>query len=155
MVESAIVFGQTQNIENYLNLLAKNLSDNIPKHLKIAIFDFEGIKGERTILGKRIPESLITHLTSNNIQILERRSLDSALKELSFQKTGLTDGSDLRNKLGKFLGADAILIGTIKNDKEEILINSRIINIETGTVIAAEKVIIPKYLFPQTDLIVY
>ncbi|WP_061286621.1 FlgO family outer membrane protein [Leptospira interrogans] len=155
LVETAIVFGQTQNIEKYLGDLAKKLSENTPKNLKIAVFDFEGIKGERTVLGKRLPESLITHLTSNKLQILERRSLDSVLKEISFQNSGLTDGTDLRTRLGKLLGADAILIGTIKNDKEEILINSRIINIETGTVISAEKVIIPKYLFPQSDLLIY
>ncbi|MEI1280625.1 FlgO family outer membrane protein [Leptospira venezuelensis] len=155
LVESAIVFGQTQSIESYLNVMAKQLSVSTPKDLKIAVFDFEGIKGERTVLGKRLPESLINYLVNYKLQVLERRSLDSVIKELSFQKTGLTQGSDVRNEIGKFLGADAILTGTLKNDKEEILINARIIRIDTGTVVAAEKIIIPKYLFPQSDFHVF
>lgn len=154
LYENAIIFGQAQTVESKLKNLSQTLSKNLAQNSKIAIFEFVDLKGNNTLLGKRISESLITHLSQKNYQIVERKLLDPIFKELSFQQSGLNDttSDEVRNRIGKFLGADYILIGTMKVEKEEILINSRIVNIQNGIIISSAQTIFPKYLVNFNDL---
>jgi hypothetical protein len=59
---------------------------------------------------------------------------------------------ELRNKIGNFLGADVLITGTIKNEREDLIINARAINISEGSIISATQVILPKYLIRESDL---
>lgn len=151
LYESVIVFGQTQTVENKLNDLIIPLSKNIKPNSKIAIFDFVDLENKTSLLGKRISESMITHLSQKNYQIVERKLLDPIFQEVSFQETGLA-GDSARIKIGQFLGADYILVGTIKIEKEELLINSRVINISNGIIVSSGQTIFPKYLVNSNDL---
>ena len=82
---------------------------------------------------------------------MERKLLDKVLGELTFQKSGLT-GDDVRKEMGKFLGADIVVVATIKVSKDEVVINARSIDVEKGTVISTGQVIFPRYLIPAADL---
>ena len=151
LYENAIVFGQARTVENKIAELSDTLMKKLNKTGQIAVFDFVGLNDEKLILGKRISESLVTNFSQKDYKIVERKLLESVLKEQSFQQTGLT-GDSVRNEIGKFLGADAVLVGTIKVEKEELIINSRIIDLKTGTVISSGRIIFPKYLVSATDL---
>ncbi|MCB1145074.1 MAG: curli production assembly/transport component CsgG domain protein [Leptospiraceae bacterium] len=154
LYESTYILGKTKIIESYLSDLSNKLMDKTDKKFKMAVFDHKGINNEETILGRRISESLITNLVENNYKIVERKLLEPIYKEIKFQLSGATDDSskDISQKIGKFLGADAVLIGTIKDEKEEIIINSRVVHLEQGLILSSGQVIIPKYLIASKDL---
>ncbi|MGV7929276.1 MAG: FlgO family outer membrane protein [Spirochaetota bacterium] len=151
LYENAIVFGQAQSVENKISELSEMLVKKTNLSDKIAIFDFVGLNEEKTLFGKRISESLMTNLSQKDLKIVERKLLTQVITEKTFQMNGLT-GDDIRNEIGKFLGADSILVGTIKVEKEEIIVNSRIINIKNGTVTSSARIIFPKYLIRLSDL---
>ncbi len=154
LYESAVIFGQTKSVEQHLEELAARLAANATANDRIAVFDFEGINREKTALGRRIAESLVSHLTERDVTVVERRLLEPVFREMEFQNSGLTAerGQELRARIGSFLGANAIVVGTLKNEKEELLLNGRLVRIETGQVLSAGQVIIPKYLIAERDL---
>ncbi|NCQ71618.1 MAG: curli production assembly/transport component CsgG domain protein [Microcystis aeruginosa W13-16] len=153
LYESALIVGQASSAEKIIKEIAKNLAPNLRKY-KVVIFDFQGVVGEKTLLGKRISESLISHFSEHEIKIVERKLLDPVFAEMNFQNSGLTriEGDELRNKIGNFLGADVLVTGTIKNEREDLIINARAINISEGYIISATQVILPKYLIRESDL---
>jgi len=154
LYENAIIFGQAQTVENKITELSDSLMKKLNKTGKIAVFDFVGLNDEKLIFGKRISESLVTNFSQKDYKIVERKLLEQVIKEQSFQQSGIT-GDSLRNEIGKFLGADAVLAGTIKVEKEELIINSRVIDLKTGTVISSGRIIFPKYLVSAADLRLY
>ena len=154
LYEHTYILGNTKIIESQLSELSEKLMGKISKNLKIAVFDHKGILNEDSVLGKRIAESLITNFSEKGYKIVERKLLDPIFKEMKFQSSGLTDGGgqEISQKIGKFLGADAVLIGTIKVEKEEVIINSRIIHLEQGIILSSGQIIIPRYLISSKDL---
>lgn len=154
LYESAIVFGQVRTVEEQIADLARKLAGDTSAGDIVAVMDFQGINREETPFGRRISESLVTHLVTAGVPVVERRLLSPLLREIEFQAGGLTleAGNEARIQLGRFLGANAIVIGTVKHDREELLLNARLIRIESGRVISAAQAIIPAYLVPERDL---
>lgn len=155
LYESALILGQAATVESYLEDLAKKISVDLG-HRKVAVFEFQGVLGERGIFGKRISESFISHLVAAKAKVVERKLLEPIFDEIKFQNIGLVkeDGDQVRTKIGKFLGANTIITGTIKNEREELIINARAIDLEEGIIISASQAIIPKYLIQEKDLAV-
>lgn len=153
LVESAVVFGQTESVELEFEKLVKNLISEVDKSRKIAVFEFPGTLNEKTLLGKRIGDSITTYLVKEKYQVVERKSLELLFNEAKFQNSGLV-GDDARIELGKLLGANTILIGNIKNERHDILINARIVDLQSGLILSSGQRVIPKYFFQEKDLAV-
>jgi len=151
LVESAIVFGQAQTVEKHVEKMADELASRIDSKRKLAIFDAEGLDGQRPLFGKSLAESFVTAFSRRGVTVVERKLLDSALREMNFQRTGLT-GDDVRKEMGRFLGADTMLVATVKGAKQEIVINARTVDIESGTIISSSQIIMPRYLVTAKDL---
>jgi TolB-like protein len=151
LVESAVVFGQAQTVENHLQKLANELAGGLGPGNKIAVFDAESTDGRRPVFGRSVSESLVTSLSRRGLTIVERKLLDGALREINFQHSGLS-GDEVRKEMGRFLGADTVLVATVKGSKAEIVINARCVSVERGTVVSSSQVIIPRYLIPASDL---
>ncbi len=95
----------------------------VPKK-RIAVFDFDnaaiqgGIKipfAEANLpnLGKAAADILITKLVqAGNVSVIERDAINKLLEEQNFTNTGRTDPASAA-KLGRLLGVDAIILGTI------------------------------------------
>ena len=131
---------------------------NIPrdKRYLVAVIDFENKTGDESndILVKSIYGNTITALTdTGRFRIIERMHLESVLKELNLQMTGITDPANSK-KLGKMLGADAILLGELasvkyssnkqsifiawtEGKKTDLTINGRLVSVETGELLAS------------------
>jgi TolB-like protein len=151
LVESAIVFGQAQTIENHLQVLSEQLASRLTANERIAVFDAETLNGAHPVFGKSVAESLVTSFSRRGLTVVERKLLDTALKEINFQSSGLT-GDEVRKKMGSFLGADTMLVATVKGSKQEIVINARCVDIEKGNVKSSGQIIIPRYLISMADL---
>jgi TolB-like protein len=97
-----------------------------------------------TDLGKYISEELTTRLfLTGKFKVVERNMIDKVLDELSFSYQDMVDQESVQ-KLGKFLGVDAIATGTITDLPDYFSINARILDIGKASVISAAKINIKK-----------
>jgi curli biogenesis system outer membrane secretion channel CsgG len=142
---------------------------------RIAILDFEygtvstyvsQIFGTNVDVGKGISDLLVEKLVNGGkFSVIERKVLDKVLKEQNFQNSDRADSSTAA-KLGKILGVDAILVGSItqfgRDDKQTnvggfgrvtggigiggigrreskavVAISTRMVNIETAEILLA------------------
>ena len=112
------------------------------KKTKIAVLDFQ-MQGEQSSskdMGKIVAEWLITGLVeTGRFDVIERRLLEKLLEE---QKLGVTGAIDPNSaaQLGKVLGVKIIVSGTVTSLEGYTEINARLINVDTASIIAAEKV---------------
>ena len=103
----------------------------------IAIKDFEVIMGRNKEVGKYVQEDVTTALVnSGQFNVVERLKLQSVLDELKLAQLGLTDPEGAK-QVGKLLGADVILTGTLAATGEEWNVNLRLINTESGLITSA------------------
>jgi hypothetical protein len=93
--------------------------------------DFETV-GAEPHLGKAVAEILRTEIISTGkYRVLERAQLDRAIDEQKLQKSGIIDDKNAV-EIGKLLGANYIIIGSVVKIGAAYTINSRMINIKTG-----------------------
>jgi len=77
-------------------------------------------------------------------EIIERSVLDKVMNELKLQSSGVIDASTAK-QLGKVLGVDAIITGTlVRRTGGDIEVNARIIKTETAQAIGAAQIIVKK-----------
>lgn len=99
----------------------------------IAVSDFVGKPAE---IGQEIAETLGTDLAkSDRITLVERSQLGQALRELRLQHAGLTEPAQAK-RVGKLIGADAIIVGSFYVRGNQIVVNARVVDVRTGRVMA-------------------
>ncbi len=112
------------------------------KKVKIAVLDFQmqGEEGETKDMGKIVAEWMITGLVeTGRFDVIERRLLEKLLEEQKLGATGAIDPTSAA-QLGKILGVSTIVSGTVTNLEGYTEINARLINVDTASIVAAEKV---------------
>jgi curli biogenesis system outer membrane secretion channel CsgG len=141
---------------------------------RIAIMDFDyatvqtstsALFGTNVDVGKGIADLLVTDLVKNgSFSIIERKALDKIMAEQNFSNSNRADPMSAA-KLGKLLGVDAILVGSItqfgnetkkvnlggaggnwggyglggighSKSKANVGITARLVNVDTGEIIA-------------------
>lgn len=110
------------------------------KKTKIAVLDFalHGDRYETSDMGKIVAEWLITALVKEGrFNVIERRLLEKVLSEQKLGASGLVD-EQYASRLGKVLGAKVVITGSLMKFQNVIEANARIIDVETGAVVAAE-----------------
>lgn len=73
---------------------------------------------------------------TRRVKVVERSLLEKAVAELKFSASGMVD-QDTAKSIGRQVGADAIITGTITDLKTSVKINARMITVETGDILAA------------------
>jgi len=112
------------------------------KKTKVAVLDFQlhGEGYETQDMGKFVAEWLITALVRDGrFEVIERRLLEKILAEQKLGLSGILDEGSA-SKLGQMLGAKVVISGSVMSLKGQIEVNARIIDVQTGSVIAAESV---------------
>ena len=129
-------------LDNLTNQMVKSLSQE--RKSKIAIMEFPDLHGNVSELGKFIPEELTTRLfITRRFEVVERQLLNKVLEEQNLGTTGLVDATSAA-QIGKMLGVDAIVSGTITDMGNTIRINARMIATETASIFAVSSVSIDK-----------
>ena len=103
----------------------------------IAVVDFKNVSGTKELdyLTKAIPESIITYLgKSGQIEIVERSRMQAALEEMKLGMTGIVD-EQTAVEVGKAVGANAIMVGSFLKIEDQIMINARLIDVQTSRII--------------------
>jgi curli biogenesis system outer membrane secretion channel CsgG len=104
---------------------------------RIAIVPFRELDGAATVLGTYLAEALTTNLfRAGGVEIVERAMLDKVLRELKLGESGVIDGETAK-RIGKIVGVDAIVTGSITDLAAYVSLNCRMIDAETGRVFAA------------------
>jgi len=109
---------------------------------KIAVLDFElqGKGYETPDMGKIVAEWLITSLVrEGRFEVLERRLLQKILNEQKLSASGAVEERSAI-KLGKLLGVENVVSGSVVKLQDSIEVNARIIDVESASIIAAERV---------------
>jgi len=138
-----VVFWTAAVIASYFS---DSAAFDLPKTGKIRLavlyFDNECItdRGRLDAFRKGIADTLITDLGHlDRLQVVERERLDSLLSEMKLQHSGLVDPATAA-RIGKVLGAQALLMGSYTAIGKMIRIDARIVEVETGLVLKAEEV---------------
>ncbi len=109
---------------------------------RIAITEFP--YGERfNNLSKDIEDRFYTAMIQRGVQIVERERLTEILAEQAMEWTGLFDLSSAA-ELGKLLGVEGVLIGSLTDQGETLAIRARLVDVGTAQAITAAAVSINK-----------
>ena len=112
------------------------------KKTKIAVLDFQlqGEGFETQDMGKMVAEWLVTGLVqSGRFNVVERSLLQKILKEQELPMYGIVDSKDAA-KTGMIVGAKVVITGSVMKLRDYTEVSARLINVEDGAIIAAEKV---------------
>ena len=136
--------------DNDFDLKLSDLADQIVNSMidghknKIAIVEFSSLDGQVTKLGSFLAEELITRLfLTEKFEVIERHLLNKVVKEHKLSLSGIVNPSSAM-ELGKILGVDAIVSGSITDLGTYLKINARVIATETGKIFSVATVKLKK-----------
>lgn len=140
--------GAAQDLEQGTVDLAQQLATALQGQTKkIAIVEFTDLSGFQSILGQFISEELVTQLTSGTnagkFDVVERRLLARVLQEQQLTDSSLFDAASI-TKIGKILGIQVLVTGSIADLGTEIKIHARALSVESAKVFAAAAIKITK-----------
>ncbi len=124
------------------------------KFRRIAVMPFENTTRDKTVdwLGGGIAETLTTELGRiSDFTLVERNRLNDALKEIKLGQSAAVDAATAQ-RMGKILGADSIVVGSFQKVMEDVRVQARIIDVETGQVRAPARVDGKDILQVQVDI---
>ena len=104
----------------------------------IAILPFVDLNGTVRAGGQKMSEDLTTGLAQGGINIVERNQLTKVLAELGMQNLVAFD-AEKAQKVGKQVGAYAMLLGTMSSSSYGSEANIKLIKVETGEILFATK----------------
>src|ERR1044072_2927064 len=102
----------------------------------IAVVEFADLEGNVTNFGRFLAEELITRLhETEKFKVIERQLLNQVIKEQKLTLSGIVDPNSAK-QLGRVLGVDAIVSGSISDLGKTVRVNARLISNETGEIFA-------------------
>jgi len=111
------------------------------ERVKIGIIEFQSLNEEakKDNLGKIVSEMLTTSfVNSESFKIIEREQLQKVVQEFQLSQSGIIDTSYAK-QIGKIAGADAIVTGSVTKIGNDLRLDARIIDVESGIILTAEK----------------
>jgi TolB-like protein/tetratricopeptide (TPR) repeat protein len=112
------------------------------KRTKVAVLDFQlkGKEYDTADMGKIVAEWLMTALVKDGrFEVVDRGLLKKALGKENLGVNGLEDKNSVK-KLGELLGVKVIISGSVMKFQDFLVVNARIIDVESASIITAEKV---------------
>lgn len=127
-----------------LLIITLTIQYSISQNIRVAILDFENVSGNIKYdgLGKAMSSMLISDIEANvspkRLQLVERTQIQKVLKEQNFQVSGSVDKNTMV-QAGKILGVSYLLIGDVYVLNDQLIINARLTNSETGDILFSRK----------------
>lgn len=119
--------------------LATQLAMRVPegRTLPAAISEFPDLEGVTSNMGRFVAERLSTRLgdQKSRFRLVERRRLAEVLAELKYSQSDLVDPSHAV-EVGRALGVEALIVGTITEFERSIAIDARLIEVETNRILS-------------------
>jgi TolB-like protein len=116
-------------------------TDTAKKRIAVIEFDNIGTLAKRKEVGRTVSEMLTNRLSQHRdlFEVVERSQLEKVLKELALAQTGLIDSKSAQ-QVGQMMGAQAILSGSVSEAGKFFIVNARMVDVSSGTVILSESV---------------
>ena len=132
-------------IADMLYELAGDLLKNTAKDKKISMAFVALTSDAQNKLVENYVTDALTQAVfeAGNVRIIERANLEKILKEQKFQSSGLVDDNSAK-AIGKIAGVDYVCYGDMKDIGEEITVNARIVDVESGEVLAISRTTVEK-----------
>ncbi|MFH1619086.1 MAG: FlgO family outer membrane protein [bacterium] len=119
---------------------ARNIAFTAAKKFKkrIAVLSFYSENGRKTKAGSIVSERLASHLAAQDqVEVVERSSLNEILKEQGLQSSGIMDGRTV-SAIGSILGVEAIVTGTVIDlGNGNVELNARLVDTQSARVLSA------------------
>lgn len=130
--------GNLLKINSYPSLVDELLKDYRDRDKVAAVAGFSYADGRASGDGDVISERLTTELVKRpGLKVVERKTIEKMFAELKLQQSGAI-GPETAKKLGKMLGADWVLVGTLSELPGGLLeLNARLVEAESGRIISA------------------
>lgn len=143
---NSIVRIGNEDVYKDINLLANVLSEEIVENykgqdkLKVVIFPVVSENNTITDFSNKLSRLLKIELfKKQRFDILERSQLDDLLSELKLTTTSDMFSKENINKLGKFTGADAVLLGELIKFENYHTINLKLVDITNTKIISVSQ----------------
>ncbi len=135
------IFAQQNDlIEDIIDQFHKSLS-SIPEDIrKLAIYNIEPDKDNKIDINS-LQDQIITMLVENGkFRVIDRNSLGAILEEQSLSLTGAVKTTDMV-KTGKLIGVDGFIFGSIESFENKIIMNIKLIEVESSAIVYSKKFI--------------
>jgi len=114
----------------------------IKKVTRIAITEFT--YGDKfNDFTRNVQDILYTNLIQRGMTVVEREKMEQVLEELGKSFTGMLDSSTAA-EIGKMLGVEAIVVGTVADMGNSVDLRARLLDVEKGTAITAAQIDVVK-----------
>ena len=113
---------------------------------KVAILPLDDLtpRLQQVQIGRAVSEMLIQSFSKSSLfQVIERDKLGSIFKELALNASGGIATEDAK-RVGRISGADFLLLGSVSEAEQQLLTQARLVDVETGEIIAAESIYVDK-----------
>ena len=125
--------------------ILESLSDSIVKKLEsheiqtLAIMSYTDLNEKNSQMGSYISDEITLQLfLKEKYQIIEREQIDYVIGEQKLNASGLINETSAI-EIGNILSADAIILGTISDVNNNIIINTKVVSSITGEIIFIDK----------------
>ncbi|OVE73363.1 hypothetical protein BVX93_01915 [bacterium B13(2017)] len=111
----------------------------LTERIKLAIFNFMDTNkaSKDKMLGSTVSEMLTTgFVNSNKFEVVERKEINRVVEELNFDISGMVS-KDSAKEIGKLLGVELGLVGSVSVLSEKIQIDVRLLDMRTGIIMTA------------------
>lgn len=101
----------------------------------VAVVPLEGRKVD-SLDARTLTDALADQLVKTKaVRVMERSQMDAILKEQGFQQSGACDGQECAVQIGKLLGIDRIVVGSVASFGKAYTIAVREVDVQTGEVL--------------------
>ena len=140
-----------QLLTNYINRLAKELLQNMPQYYytsPIAVTSFVNLDSNlqtTNLAGNQIAEELVTEIRQLGLSVIDYKLTGIIKVTANGDFVFSRDAQQLRSQLG----INNVLTGTMIWHENGLVLNTRIVNLESNAVLAAAKGYIPYFVADQ------
>ena len=132
---------KAQDIYTALELLSSSISQKLENNniQTLAIMNYTNLNQNNSLIETYISDEIILQLfLKEKFQIIEREQIDYIIKEQKLSASGLINEKSAI-ELGGILSIDAIILGSISDINNNIIINTKIVSPITGEIIFIDK----------------
>jgi len=110
-------------------------AETAPKPLTAAVLDMQA-RGVATADAQVLSDRFRVELfLQKRYRMLEREKMDEVLKEQGFQKSGACEQSECAVEVGKLLGVNRMIIGSVSHIGTTWTVTARTVDVETGEIV--------------------
>jgi len=92
---------------------------------------------------RNVQDILYTNLIQRGMTVVEREKMEQVMEELAKSFSGMIDSATAA-EIGKMLGVEAIIVGTVSDMGDSVDLRARLVDVEKGAAITAAQIAVNK-----------